>query len=137
MSAKKIVMISMLLSLHGPAFADAGNPAEGDKLFRNCQACHTLTGPNGEKLRTGGRVGPNLYGIVGRAAGGLEGYNFSPGLKALNTSGLIWTEEALTAFIRNPNAYLEAQLGSGHTSKMPFGLPKGAADIASYLAIAK
>ena len=98
MSAKKIVMISMLLSLHGPAFADAGNPAEGDKLFRNCQACHTLTGPNGEKLRTGGRVGPNLYGIVGRAAGGLEGYNFSPGLKALNTSGLIWTEEALTAF---------------------------------------
>lgn len=72
----------------------AGASAEaGESQFRQCQACHTIEpgGPN--------RVGPNLYGVVGRAVGGVEGFNYSP---AMAEAGGEWTPERLDAFLENP-----------------------------------
>lgn len=130
------VMTAIMASLVLPAAAQAADPVEGATLFRTCEACHNLTGPDGDRIRAGGQVGPNLYGVIGRPSGGLEGYSYSPGLRALNASGQIWTEALLADFITNPNIHLRERLGPGHTSKKPFALRSGAgaADIAAYLA---
>ncbi|RYG89941.1 cytochrome C [Loktanella sp. IMCC34160] len=127
------VALACVLSI-GAMAQDAGDPVNGEDLFRNCLACHELKSDSGERIRRGGRAGPNLYGVIGRPAGGLEGYRYSDGLSALNASGLVWDEENLAHFMSNPNGFLEEALGEGHISKMPFAFPTGAADIAAYLA---
>ncbi len=44
-------------------------------------------------------AGPNLYGVVGRAAGALDDFAYS---EALVSSGITWTEGELDAFLTNP-----------------------------------
>ncbi|RKK03509.1 cytochrome c family protein [Pseudoroseomonas wenyumeiae] len=73
--------------------AQDGDAARGRTLFqRQCQACHQVAQP-----RNG--VGPTLQGVMGRAAGGVEGYNYSPALRALNQT---WTPETMDAYLANP-----------------------------------
>ena len=69
--------------------------AEGKAVFANCSACHTL-----DKGAANG-AGPNLYGIVGKAAGAVEGFNYSDALKA---SGITWTAAELDSYIADPAA---------------------------------
>lgn len=82
-----------------------GDAAMGKRQFAPCSACHTVEagGPN--------KVGPNLYGIIGRTAGLRENYVYSPALKA---SGVVWTDENLRAWIKKPMAFIKG-------TKMPFG----------------
>jgi cytochrome c len=71
-----------------------GDPANGAKVFRQCQACHVLEpGQN--------RVGPTLHGIIGRTAGTVEGFKYS---EANKSSGKVWTEEAMFTYLENPRA---------------------------------
>lgn len=82
------------------AVATADNPAsiliaEGKAAFANCSACHAL-----EKGAANG-AGPNLFGIVGAAAGEVTGFAYSDALKA---SGIIWTAAELDSYIANPAA---------------------------------
>ena len=60
---------------------------------RKCMGCHTINkgAPN--------RTGPNLWGIVDRAKGDVDGYRYSRNLKAL---GGVWTEADLSSFIAGP-----------------------------------
>lgn len=69
--------------------------AAGKAAFANCSACHSLEkdAPNG--------AGPNLFGIVGAAAGEVPGFAYSDALKA---SGITWTAAELDSFIANPAA---------------------------------
>lgn len=69
--------------------------AEGKAAFANCAACHTLEkgGANG--------AGPNLFGIVGQAAGMAPGFTYSDALQA---SGITWTVAELDEYIANPVA---------------------------------
>ncbi|WP_234897137.1 c-type cytochrome [Sinorhizobium medicae] len=66
---------------------------DGERLFRSrCGSCHGLnTGEN--------RVGPHLFGVFGRAAGSVAGARYS---NALRTSGFVWDEERLHAYLNNP-----------------------------------
>lgn len=67
------------------------DPAAGEKVFRQCQACHKLEdGANG--------VGPHLYGVVNREIGSIGGFNYSGNLPA----GEAWTPENLFAFLESP-----------------------------------
>ena len=98
----------------------AGDAAKGEKVFKKCKACHVVQeGKN--------KTGPSLYGVVGRAAGSIEGYKYS---KAMAGSGLVWDAETLDAYLTNPKKYLKG-------TKMAFaGLKKekDRADVIAYLA---
>jgi len=70
---------------------------KGQTIAKQCQACHTFDkgGPN--------RVGPNLYGIVGRARGSHPGFNYSAPMKA---KGGTWTYDELNKFLTHPQGYI-------------------------------
>ncbi|KAL0508693.1 LOW QUALITY PROTEIN: putative Cytochrome c [Leishmania shawi] len=78
-----------------------GDVERGEKLFKGRAAqCHTATkgGSNG--------VGPNLFGIVNRKSGTIEGFAYS---KANADSGVIWTPEVLDVYLENPKKFMEPQ----------------------------
>ena len=73
------------------------DPAKGQSAAKKCAACHTFEkgGPN--------KVGPNLYGVVGRPKGSHEGFNYSAAMKG---KGGDWSFEDINHFITNPKAYV-------------------------------
>jgi cytochrome c len=77
----------------GVAFASlTGDKSAGKIVFAQCQSCHaTDEGVN--------KTGPSLAGIVGRTAGSIADFNYSP---ANAESGLTWTEEQLYVYLENP-----------------------------------
>ena len=77
----------------------AADPAEGEKAFRKCAACHNAEAGAGHK------IGPNLWGIAGAAKASREGFRYSSALAAL---GGAWDEEALDAFLADPRGYAPA-----------------------------
>ncbi len=103
---------------------DAGDPAKGEKVFRKCAACHTLS-PDGKS-----KVGPDLYGVIGRTTGTAEGFKFSEVMIDAGTEGHVWTEEEISKFLENPKAMFPG-------TKMTFvGLkkPEERADVIAYIA---
>ncbi len=87
---KSIVALS--LAVAAQAALAAGNPAQGQKAFQECAACHAATqGANG--------VGPSLFGVVGRKAASVAGFNYS---SAMKKSNLTWTAQNLDAYIADP-----------------------------------
>jgi cytochrome c len=112
--------LAALLLASAPALAQtSGDPAAGEKVFNQCKACHTIeAGKN--------RVGPSLHGVVGRPAGSVEGFQYSPAMKS---SGLTWTPEALDKYLTDPKAAVPG-------NKMAFaGLkkPEDRANVIAYL----
>jgi len=76
-----------------PALAGGGDPVNGEKLFAaKCIACHAVE-PGDNKH------GPNLFGIIGRKAGSVEGYKYS---KALKASDIIWDLGRIDGMIQEP-----------------------------------
>ena len=133
----KIAVIGTLMgaTLAMPAFAQDGDVATGEKEFRKCKACHMIESPEGESIVKGGKTGPNLYGIIGTAAGAQEGFKYSDALIALNEAGEIWTQEDLAAYITDPNAFVQEKTGDDSAkTKMTFKMRKNQADVAAYLA---
>jgi cytochrome c len=76
------------------ASADA---AAGEALFKKCAACHTPESGGANK------VGPNLWGIVGRPIAAHAGFGYSAALKEYASNGA-WDYEKLSAFIAAPKA---------------------------------
>lgn len=77
------------------ALVAAADPADGEKVFRKCQACHVADAETN-------RVGPHLVGIVGRAIGGVDGFNYSG---ALADHGGEWTLDNLNAWLEDPKGF--------------------------------
>lgn len=133
----KIAIIGSLIgaALAIPAFAQDGDAANGEKEFRKCKACHMIQSPDGEDIVKGGKVGPNLYGIVGQPAGSQEDFKYSDALIELKDSGEVWTVEDLAAYITDPNTFVQEKTGDDSArTKMTFKLNKNQADVAAFLA---
>src|SRR5437867_9129434 len=96
-----------------------GDAARGEKYFEDCASCHTLAnGQNG--------VGPSLFGVLGRKAGSLDDYRYSPALKR---SGILWSPQTLDTFIADPQKAVPA-------NRMPYAGMTNAnerADLIAYL----
>ena len=72
--------------------------ARGELLGLACAACHRF------RAEEGTLVGPHLQGVFGRKAASIEGFNYSPALRA---SGLVWTPKSLEAWLANPAGFVE------------------------------
>lgn len=76
------------------ASAASAAAEDGAALFvKNCQTCHVIAKDGGV------RTGPPLWNVIGRKAGSIEGYSYSPGLKA---SGIVWSAETLDQWLTFP-----------------------------------
>jgi cytochrome c len=89
------LVLSATLLLAGLTQAQAQDAAAGEKVFAQCRACHQV----GETAKNA--VGPHLNGLFGRAAGSVEGYNYSAANK---NSGITWDEAVFKEYIQNPRA---------------------------------
>ncbi len=76
-----------------PALVQAAEGNAGQMVFSsNCSVCHSAKeGVN--------KIGPSLYGVVGRHAGNLKGYNYSSAMKNYDK---IWDQTTLAVFLQNP-----------------------------------
>ena len=98
----------------------SASPQAGEQAAKVCLTCHNMAKGSGPK------VGPDLYGVVGRAVASVPGFNYSAALKA---KGGTWTFENLNPWIANPRGDVPGTL-------MTFGgVPneKQRADIIAYL----
>ena len=95
--------------------------ANGEAKSKACLACHDFTkgGPN--------KVGPNLYDVVGRKIGSVEGFAYSDGLKGMHDKA--WDYVELDGWVKNPKEMVKG-------TKMAFGgiaNDQARADVLAYL----
>ncbi|MEP5154965.1 cytochrome C [Planktotalea sp.] len=131
MSLKYAALIAATV-FAAPAFAE-GDAAKGEKTFKKCKSCHMIK--NGDDIIVkGGKTGPNLYGVIGRTAGTVEGYKYGKSIVDAGEQGLVWDAESVAAFTADPKGYLKEVLDDSKAkSKMSFRLKKGAEDVVAYL----
>jgi cytochrome c len=99
----KLFAAALLLAIPAaPVLAqEAGDVDAGKKAFRKCMACHRV-GEGAKNL-----VGPILNDVIGRKAGEVEGFRYSPLNVAAGEAGLDWTEEHIFEYLPDPNGYLK------------------------------
>jgi len=121
-----------------PALAQDGDAAAGEDAFRQCATCHAIVDGAGEVIagRANVRTGPNLYGIVGRAAGSYEGFRYRPDIVAAGEGGLVWDQASLTAYLQDPAGFLTETIGKNARSGMAYQVRDAAeaANLAAFLA---
>jgi cytochrome c len=94
LSATAILLLTALA--HG-AMAQPGNVARGERMYRACVACHSLE-PNRNM------TGPSLAEVWNRKAGSLASFpRYSPALKS---SGIVWTDDTLDEWIKDPQHFI-------------------------------
>ena len=90
----KIALVLAVASL-GVGAAEAADIAKGQAAFvRQCAICHTID-KGGEN-----RVGPNLFGVIGRRAGAAPDFKYTNAFR--NTATFEWTEGLLGPWIALP-----------------------------------
>ncbi len=97
-------------------FASA-SAADGAKIFSKCKACHSIAKGGGNK------IGPALWGVLGRKAGSLSDYKYS---KAMIAYGKPWSFEEMDGFLAKPKEWIKG-------TKMSYAGLKSAKDRASLI----
>ncbi|MGI9508799.1 MAG: c-type cytochrome [Geminicoccaceae bacterium] len=100
------------------AMVAEGDVAKGEKVSKKCKACHVFDEGGKNKL------GPALWGIVGRDIGSHEGFNYSGAMSELDGD---WTYDSLDQFLAAPKTYMPG-------TKMVFAGVKKEEDRANLLA---
>ena len=115
---KRIFALAAFAAL-GAAHAQApvGDAVKGRAVFARCATCHLASGPV--------MIGPSLVGVVGRKAGTVPGVMYSPALKS---SGIVWDDAKLGAFIANPS-----KLVPGTSMAIMVSDAKERADVIAYV----
>jgi cytochrome c len=117
---RRATIVALLLL--GPTTASlAADPAAGQRIFQmQCGICHAVeAGQN--------RIGPTLFGVVGRRSGSVPGFNYTADHKKLDVT---WDAATLDKYLANPRAMVP------DTSMIYAGLKDDAerADLVAYLA---
>lgn len=130
----KILTALTVVALAGPAFA-AGDAGAGKKDFNKCKACHSIVAPDNKVIVRGGKIGPNLWGVVGRTAGTEEGYTkYSEEMVALGEEDFKWTPEHLAGYIPNAKKFLSDKAGKPVRTTMTPQHLKDVNDVIAFLA---
>ena len=108
-SANSAVDISKLLSL--------GTLEHGEKVFKKCTACHVVA--KGGK----NKIGPVLYGVLGRKSASITDYKYSKALIAHNKN---WSFEEMNGYLKKPAKHIKG-------TKMAFAGLKSEKDRASVI----
>ncbi len=118
MTLIRVLVACAALAGAAPALA-AGDVEAGKTVFKKCSICHTAeAGKN--------KIGPSLWGVIGRHSASLSGFSYSQGMKDYD---VIWDDKTLAT-------YLEAPMKLVKGTKMTFpGLPaeKDREDVIAYL----
>ena len=80
------------------ALLASASVADGEKIFKKCVACHSITKGGGNK------IGPALWGVLGRQAGSASDYKYS---KAMATHGKPWSFEEINGFLIKPKDWIK------------------------------
>ena len=99
------------------ALFSSTSAAEGEKVFKKCAACHSITEDGANK------IGPALWGVLGRTAGSLSDYKYS---KAMAAYGKNWSFEEMNGFLIKPKDWIKG-------TKMSFAGLKKAQDRAAVI----
>ena len=91
--------------------------AEGEKVFKKCAACHSIAKGGANK------IGPALWGVLGRKAGSISNYKYS---KAIASYGKSWSFEEINGFLIKPKDWIKG-------TKMSFAGLKNAKDRAAII----
>lgn len=91
----KILPLALILVAGTICDAMAQDVANGEKVFLQCRACHSV----GEGAKNA--VGPVLNGLFGRKSGTIPGYAYS---QANKDSGITWDEAVFAEYIKDPKA---------------------------------
>ena len=75
-----------------------GDIGHGEKVFKKCTACHMIAVDGKNK------IGPNLWGVIGRKAGSVSDYNYS---KAMVAYAKNWSFEEMNLYLIKPQAYIK------------------------------
>jgi cytochrome c len=92
---RTLALLTALSFFAGAARAE--EPGPGEEMLHKCEICHSLAADGPTK------VGPNLHGIYGRKAGTAPGFAFSDAMK---NSGIVWDDQTLAKFLRDPKETL-------------------------------
>ncbi len=99
------------------ALLASASVTNGEKVFKKCAACHSIAKGKGNK------IGPALFGVLGRQAGSLVDYKYS---KAMIAHGKPWTFEEMNSFLTKPKDWVKG-------TKMSFAGLKNAKDRAAVI----
>lgn len=102
----------------------AGDAARGERVFQRCYACHSV-----EPGESTGLQGPSLYGILGRPAAAVRGFDYSDAMRRRARQGLIWDAATLDAYISDPDSVVPGTM----MSIPPVRDPQDRADLIAYL----
>ena len=80
------------------ALLASASVADGEKVFKKCAACHSIAKGGGNK------IGPALWGILGRQAGSVSDYKYS---KAMAAHGKTWSFEEINSFLIKPKDWIK------------------------------
>ena len=86
--------VSLFASVTSALAADL---AKGAKVYKKCKVCHSLE--EGGKHK----IGPNLFGIMGRESGTAQGFKYS---KAMKEAGITWGVSTLTYYLTKPKDFI-------------------------------
>jgi cytochrome c len=117
------VVLVVLPVLALPLCLARADAARGERVFQRCYACHSLDADETTL------PGPSLRGVLGRRAGTLPGFLFSPAMVAAGARGVVWSRETLDAYLADPLAFVPG------TQMPPPGVPdaRDRADVIDYL----
>ena len=71
---------------------------EGSKIFKKCAACHSISKGGGNK------IGPSLWGVVGRKVGSISDYKYSKSMAAYKKK---WSFEEINGFLIKPKEWIK------------------------------